>query len=44
MYGAERILGLIIQASIATILGCIAYVYVKTIKNPTYTNRVAFWL
>lgn len=36
MYYLDGILSIFIKACMAAIIGCVAYVYVKTIKNPDY--------
>lgn len=39
----DGILSLIIKASMTAIIGCVAYIYVKTIKNPDYKVNLFFW-
>jgi len=39
----DGILSLFIKACMAAIIGCVAYVYVKTIQNPNYKVNLFFW-
>lgn len=42
MYNLSALLDLVIKTAIATIVGCVAYVYVRTIKDPDYRVNFTF--